>query len=619
MKAMAKCALISTAFCTIAAANIDISDPLFNEDATWDYIIITADDEGFLEQADRLAEWKRQKGLKTLVATVDSIENVVEGFDRAHKIRNFLKHAWEEWGIVWVLLLGDYDIIPARHVSTGGLYFPYDEEEARSDVYYSCLEGEWDTDGDSVYGNEESRTEFRLECGYDDEGSFVCEKKEPKITGLDLWYDIYLGRLPASTVEEAEVMITKVLEYPLKPRPEEHHDDMTFCAAQLHYLWTDFVTSLEMDDASYYWHHKVKPIFEKETSKFKSATIDELFEDRVLDNGTVVNDSDEITIDEMREHLSRGYNMVFFSFHGNPAGIQIYSKAAEVGTPIFDYKHAHEIESEYYSHFISISCLVMKMMHDTSTCFAKSLLTNPRGGAVSYTGSSGIDYFNIRGRHYKKAVDLLNNKGVHRIAKAWYLANVMEFSRHNVLVQQHWGDPELECWSNSADETENFEIQTERTGNKVNVTVWPAIDSVLVCAYKKDALFMRGYTIGGTVEFEGIDASMGGITLTATKHNFVPTQKVLRANDMVEIASAKENIQAAQMNIVQINSRTAIHFSHCKSSLDARLLTASGRTIDHISTRESNKIWDIAALPGGVYMVKARMDGGTLIRKFLVR
>ncbi|MBD3321329.1 MAG: hypothetical protein GF350_09570, partial [Chitinivibrionales bacterium] len=385
MNAQVKMTAWLTFFCVCALANIKLSDPVFNEDALYDYVIITAGDDGFIGQAERLAEWKRRKGLKTLIATVDSIQNTVEGFDTAHKIRNFLKHGYENWGIMWVLLLGDHTIIPARHVSTGGRYFPYDKEEARSDVYYSCLEGEWDSDGDSVYGNEESHTEFKLECRYNDDGVFICDKVDPQVTGLDLWYDVYLGRLPASNEEEATVMINKVLQYPMIPRPSQHNDDMTFCAAQLHYLWTDFMSSLEMDDATYYWHYKVKPYFNKESSCFKSSTIDELFEDKVIDDSTVVNDSDEITIDEMKSHLSRGYNMVFFSFHGNPAGIQIYSKAEEVGKPIFDYRHAHEIESDYCSHFISISCLVMKMMHDTATCFAKSLLTNPNGGAVSYT------------------------------------------------------------------------------------------------------------------------------------------------------------------------------------------------------------------------------------------
>ncbi|MBD3320304.1 MAG: T9SS type A sorting domain-containing protein, partial [Chitinivibrionales bacterium] len=238
-----------------------------------------------------------------------------------------------------------------------------------------------------------------------------------------------------------------------------------------------------------------------------------------------------------------------------------------------------------------------------------------------YTGSSGIDYFNIRGRQYVKAIDLLNNAGIHRIAKAWYNANVMEFSRHNVLVQQHWGDPELELWTNSADEAGEFDITTERAGDKMLVRVFPAIDSALVCAYKKDEVFMRGYTRGGMVELNAVDNSISDITLTVTKHNYIPGQTTVDAADMVELKpwDKKNRAMAACMKIVRNNSDIIITFSHLNSPLKARLLTVSGKTVDTHFAGKGDAAWNITNIPSGMYLVKATVEGTTMTQKFMVR
>lgn len=75
----------------------------------------------------RLADWKKLKGLKAHVVTVEEIVNGQYGNfslganglaarDLQEIIRNFLKWALLNWGISWVLLGGDVDIIPVRQV-----------------------------------------------------------------------------------------------------------------------------------------------------------------------------------------------------------------------------------------------------------------------------------------------------------------------------------------------------------------------------------------------------------------------------------------------------------------------------------------------------------------------
>jgi hypothetical protein len=70
----------------------------------------------------RLIDWKKKRGIKARVITISDIVNGVYGNftagvrDLQEAIRNFLKWAHKSWGISWVLLGGDTNIIPVRVV-----------------------------------------------------------------------------------------------------------------------------------------------------------------------------------------------------------------------------------------------------------------------------------------------------------------------------------------------------------------------------------------------------------------------------------------------------------------------------------------------------------------------
>jgi len=77
---------------------------------------------------ERLAEWKNQKGVKAAVVTITDIFQGQYGFfntnarDTQEVLRNFLKHACEEWNTRWVVLGGDVSIIPPRKVVANTTY-----------------------------------------------------------------------------------------------------------------------------------------------------------------------------------------------------------------------------------------------------------------------------------------------------------------------------------------------------------------------------------------------------------------------------------------------------------------------------------------------------------------
>lgn len=616
MNYVAKVILVVGCLGLSVGANVSLTDGLFKEGARVDYLIIAPNDRAMLQEVDRFAEWKWKKGLKTAVVTLDSITSVSPGRDTQEKIRNFLQTVREQWGIMWVLLAGDLELIPARKVSASG----YAIDEAESDVYYGCLDDLWEPGEDGIYGNEMVRMGYTMECtGEGDERT--CTGVDTGFVGLDLWYDVYLGRLPASNADELKVMIDKIIDYRLSPREKGDQESMLMMANKLHYVWTDYSTGTRMDDATYYWNRQVKPRLMSETSLFKNVKLDELYEDSLLDNGHARDDSIEITPEKMDERWKQGYNLVFFSFHGYPKGIRICSWNDDEGNlkPDYTLDRLKNLRAPAASNVVSISCCIMKMVEGEQTCFAKTLLTNPHGGAVSYTGSSGLDYFSMRGRMYKKMTEIMAEKGVKRIAKAAAIANVQEYTRHNLMVHQHWGDPELPMWTTSVARSDSFRIEVERTEESYQISVFPAKDSVLVCMYKKGAVFRRGYAINGTLRFDSIPSGHDDVMVTATATDYLPGTLLINTSEMTPVGSQLVSRSVPEFRIVQFSGKTCMMFSNAEEHLDIRLFDMSGAVVGTFRADRKNTTWELPSVGAGLYVMSAVSENRVFTKKFTLR
>ncbi|KUK44671.1 MAG: Uncharacterized protein XD72_0974 [Methanothrix harundinacea] len=190
----------------IAAYSMDIaptgSSPLL--DGNYDYLIIT---NRALKNAPgpynftALVDWKRSKGLAATIVTVEDILAIYPGADDQEKIRSFIKDAYLNNGLTYVLLGGDADggrsggegwnnIVPAR-----GLWaWDYEASPPNipSDLYYACLDGNYDYNGNGIYG----------EPGDGPRGGEV-----------DLMAEVYVGRAPVDSYAELSNFVRKTIAY----------------------------------------------------------------------------------------------------------------------------------------------------------------------------------------------------------------------------------------------------------------------------------------------------------------------------------------------------------------------------------------------------------------------
>ena len=77
-----------------------------------------------------------------------------DGPDLPAKIRAFLQEAYAQWGIRDLLIVGTFDLIPARklYISVTDILSTVTAEIPSDAIYYGCLDGPFDGNGNGRYG-----------------------------------------------------------------------------------------------------------------------------------------------------------------------------------------------------------------------------------------------------------------------------------------------------------------------------------------------------------------------------------------------------------------------------------------------------------------------------------
>ena len=180
----------------------------FENDITqqYDYIIITSENltypsDKYEYSFNDLIDYREIHGLSCMMKTVESIIDEYQGRDTQEKIRNFIKHAYNNWNTEWILLGGDIEIIPARYLhDIDGQ--EKDEKKMASDFYYQCLDGSYNYDNDSKWGEEYD--------GIDGDR-------------IDLLAEVYVGRAPVDDEQDVSAFVEKTLSYEQSVMDEESY------------------------------------------------------------------------------------------------------------------------------------------------------------------------------------------------------------------------------------------------------------------------------------------------------------------------------------------------------------------------------------------------------------
>ena len=155
----------------------------------YDFLIITPSQ--FVPEFDTLVSHYLIRGLKAQIKSKEDILAEMDGQDAQDKIRNYIIQEYTNNNILYVMLGGDVEHIPYRgfycHVQSSSVY---EDDNIPSDLYYSALDGNWNTDADGRWA----------EIGED-----------------DLLPEIAVARFSFSNSSELQKMLHKTISYQSAP------------------------------------------------------------------------------------------------------------------------------------------------------------------------------------------------------------------------------------------------------------------------------------------------------------------------------------------------------------------------------------------------------------------
>ena len=154
---------------------------------SYDMLILTT--ESLKKYFEPLKDYHDSHGVSTVIETLDDV-----GGSTPEDIRDYIRDAYSSMGIEYVLIGGDDDVVPAKTLWVHGMdenITPY-ETYMPSDLYYSCLDGTYNYDGDSKWGEPTDG-----DGGHD----------------VDLVAEVYVGRACVGDKTEVGNFVDKTVAY----------------------------------------------------------------------------------------------------------------------------------------------------------------------------------------------------------------------------------------------------------------------------------------------------------------------------------------------------------------------------------------------------------------------
>jgi hypothetical protein len=451
---------------------------------TVEYAIVTGS--SYVDEFQPLADWKTKKGVPAEIFTTTWIYSSYTGTDNQEKIRNFIKDYETNHGLVYVLLGGDVDVVPAR-IAWDDLGY----DQIRADLYYSDTDGSWNADGDSYWG-------------------------EYPADAPDMYGDVYVGRAPVNTSLEASVFVDKVLTYEGADAgstlPTDFQEEMLFLAEVLwgppNYEYTDGGVMKDMIDD------------ESVPSNFDPIT--KLYED-----------DGNLNYSSAMAALNAGPGITNHAGHCNYNVMSIGPSA--LYNSDMDALTNGTRQGIYYT----MGCYAAAFDYDN---IAEHYVNNPNGGGAAFVGNSRYGWA-CPGYPGECASDLFDREffrslfnenlytlGIaHTDARDYFVpdAQADEYMRYCHYELNVLGDPEMPIWTSEPavlSASHPSELPSGASSFVVTATSAGApVAGARVCLWKGTEVYAVAMTnSSGQASFEPEPSTGGTMSVTAIARNHLP-------------------------------------------------------------------------------------------------
>lgn len=475
------------------------------------HLIVTTEE--LRPEFERLAAHRTNTGLPSHVVTIQEVTaNARQGVDLAETLREYVRDAYSWWGVDYLLIGGDTELIPTRYVRStfypGGSF-----TDIPTDQYFGCLDDDWNADGDSRFGEH-----FKNAV---DQGDYV-----------DLGSEIAVGRAPVRTVFDAQVFVDKVLGYEM-PVDTTYQGGVLMAAEVLFPSgWTSPLDAITLDGAAL-----TEDLID---SAFTPCADPSVVVDRLYQNYTAYPGATEETVTSVNAALNSGdyglYHHVGHGFYFNMS----------VGDGQLDVSHADGLQNGP-NWFLLYSLNCSSSAFDFN-CLNERFLGNPDGGSVVSIGSSRAAFPTAASAVQAEFYDALMCGGLTRVGDA-YLASRAPFvantfyntiERWTQFVYCLLGDPATRIWTGNPKPATFFGVPTVTLGDEqFQLTViadgGPPIPQPGVTVVARKGL--EGYAVGvtnglGEVILDFAPETPGDIEVWYSGAGVAPGQLLLPVQDL---------------------------------------------------------------------------------------
>jgi hypothetical protein len=510
----------------------DLDDAYYNHKI--EMIIITPPGQpSFRTAVEPLRDWKNAKGVKTVILS-NFTEYGDPTDDNATKIRKMIQEFYEKEEIRWVLLAGDAqdDLIPIRMVYNPDVIDVPDTPSEPvgndyykpTDFYYAELTGNWNTDGDSNYG-ESAR--------YNTQG----------VDEIDWIPEVYVGRLPANDATELGNMVTKTIKYESNPEIGDWMNKMLLAG-----VISDTAGQEPPDGedesrlTEYIWKNYVEP----------EMNFTHLYKSTYFSVNTSVHSSDRVEeindALDFRDEINSGYSTVIFAGHGSPSAYSSKSLAFNLYTNTLA---ALSSNTNMPSLVYADACTTASYDYNDNS-IGEELIKRPTSGAIGYIGALRVTWYILDDPDFEylnRANALLFWKeffenDVHQQGKTLYDSKMAymnspifeqgitsmyrEYHRKNVLTYCLLGDPEVDIYSNTPKSVSNPFTSDIYEGQLVSVIIKDNNSEIVpharVHLTTADGKYRTVYADkNGVANFRVYPTANETYNVTITGHNLVPT------------------------------------------------------------------------------------------------
>jgi len=433
-----------------------------------DLIIIT--DTTQLEAYEHFAQFKKSFGINTVVKTVAWIREHYAGVDDAERIRNFIRDAYEKWGISFVLLGGDPPLLPTRYVWVDrdeiytSLWLPI-----ASDLYYSDLDGDWNADGDEKFGE-------------------VADS-------LDLFPDVFVGRVTTSSSEEVFDYLNKLNSY-IFPLNTDIQTKALFFSSNLDHDWPGLPYAYELA--------------EHLPEQFAKSFLDE-----TLDN---------LSQQTLKDSMHSGFGIVTGIGHGDVNTICIHFANPRSYVPIFYFDSL--ANTNLYSLMTVITCYTNPFQSD---CIGEHWILNPHGGGIAYIGPTSSSEGGLHKDYMVVLYDSLFTFPLGQsfaFSKIPFITNAQADNWHRVhqFSLSLLGDPTMRLWNTAPENLNSVTVKPPKLWlgwDTVTISIEPSVPGHVVF-FKEGETFITDSTSTGTFRSGVRTESPGQVKFTVMCDGYSP-------------------------------------------------------------------------------------------------